>query len=295
MRDQAVFVGNPEDIVPERFASHLPWIREWTEEHYSFAGDVTGFDPADFAGSGRSGTQLSYAADEQVCIVTVGGSGVGGDLLRRVIAVFPGGEGACAGAADDRRRRAADRPRDPSTHEGLEARGLRSPALPPPGRLRPRRRPGRPDNVDGADRQPAPVPYFPLRHHFEQNFHVRHRLGRYGAGRCMDFESDGPDEIAAAIAETIGTKVDYRPVESDGAACVAAYRAAARGGQRTEEITMTVTPMTDRAAIVETVLDYFQGWFEGDVTWMECALDPSLAKRSLADDGQQVEHDCCRR
>jgi hypothetical protein len=53
---------------------------------------------------------------------------------------------------------------------------------------------------------------------------------------------------------------------------------------------MTVTPTTDRAAIVETVLDYFQGWFEGDVTRMERALHPSLAKRSLADDGQQVEH-----
>ena len=35
VRDRAVFVGNPDDIVPERFASHLPGIREWTEEHYS--------------------------------------------------------------------------------------------------------------------------------------------------------------------------------------------------------------------------------------------------------------------
>ena len=45
-----------------------------------------------------------------------------------------------------------------------------------------------------------PFLYFPLRHHFEQNFHVRHRLERYGAGRRMDFETDGPVEIAAAIA-----------------------------------------------------------------------------------------------
>jgi hypothetical protein len=57
-----------------------------------------------------------------------------------------------------------------------------------------------------------------LRHHFEQNFHVRHRLARYGAGRCMDFESDGSAEVAAAIAEEIGRDVDYRPVETDGAA-----------------------------------------------------------------------------
>ena len=34
----------------------------------------------------------------------------------------------------------------------------------------------------------------------------------------MDFEHDGPEEIAAAIAKEIGREVDYRPVETDGAA-----------------------------------------------------------------------------
>ena len=63
-----------------------------------------------------------------------------------------------------------------------------------------------------------PFLFFPLRHHFEQNFHVRHRLERYGAGRAMDFETDGPAEIAAAIAAEIGREVDYRDVETDGAA-----------------------------------------------------------------------------
>ncbi len=67
-----------------------------------------------------------------------------------------------------------------------------------------------------------PFLYFPLAHHFEQNFHVHHRLQRYGAGRRMDFAADGPDEIAAAIAGEIGREVDYRPVASDGAARAAA-------------------------------------------------------------------------
>src|SRR5262245_53515829 len=89
VRDQAVCVGNPEGIVPERFAAHVPWIREWTEAHYSFAGYVTGFDPSEFAEREALRADLRYGADEQVCIVTVGGSGVGGDLLRRVIAAFP--------------------------------------------------------------------------------------------------------------------------------------------------------------------------------------------------------------
>ncbi len=38
----------------------------------------------------------------------------------------------------------------------------------------------------------------------------------------MDYESDGPEEIAAAIAEEIGREVDYVPVETDGAARAAA-------------------------------------------------------------------------
>ena len=46
LRDRAVFVGNPGDIVPDRFGPELPAIREWTEAHYDFAGYVTGFDPA---------------------------------------------------------------------------------------------------------------------------------------------------------------------------------------------------------------------------------------------------------
>ena len=55
-----------------------------------------------------------------------------------------------------------------------------------------------------------PFIYFPLRHHFEQNFHVRHRLERYGAGRCMDFETATPRDDRRAIAEEIGREVDYR-------------------------------------------------------------------------------------
>jgi hypothetical protein len=46
---------------------------------------------------------------------------------------------------------------------------------------------------------------------------VRHRLERYGAGRCMSFDESEAHDIAAAIGEEIGLEVDYRPVETDGA------------------------------------------------------------------------------
>ncbi len=45
-----------------------------------------------------------------------------------------------------------------------------------------------------------PFLYVPLRHHFEQNFHVRARLERYRAGVCLDYERAGdPDALVAAL------------------------------------------------------------------------------------------------
>jgi hypothetical protein len=42
--------------------------------------------------------------------------------------------------------------------------------------------------------------------------------------------------------------------------------------------------MTDTEAIERTVLDYFEGWFDGDAGRMERALHPALAKRALGAD-----------
>jgi len=217
LRDRALFVGNPDDIVPDRLGPDLPPIREWTEQHFDFVGYVTGFDPALLADREALRAELGYAPDEQVCIVTVGGSGVGGDLLRRVIASFEQAKQLVPAL----RMIAVAGPRiDPSslpTTPGLEVRpyvhnlyrhlaacdlAVVQGGLTTAMELTANRR---------------PFMYFPLKHHFEQNFHVRHRLERYGAGRRMDFDSATPSTIAQAIAEEIGSEVDYAPVETDGA------------------------------------------------------------------------------
>jgi putative lumazine-binding protein len=44
---------------------------------------------------------------------------------------------------------------------------------------------------------------------------------------------------------------------------------------------VAVNANVEHAAIVATVLDYFEGWFDGDAGRMERALHPELAKRSL--------------
>lgn len=222
VRDRAVFVGAADDIVPESFGPDLPQIRDWTEEHFDFAGYVTGFDPADFADREKLRAALGYGTREQVCIVAVGGSGVGAHLLRRVIASFP----EAKELVPELRMIVVAGPRiDPASlpsYDGLEVRAF-VPEL--------YRHLAACDLavVQGglttsmeltANRRP--FLYFPLRHHFEQNFHVRHRLDRYGAGRCLDFETETPESIARAIAEEIGREVDYAPVESDGATRAAA-------------------------------------------------------------------------
>jgi pimeloyl-ACP methyl ester carboxylesterase/predicted glycosyltransferase len=218
VRDLALFVGNPDDIVAERLGPQLPMIRDWTESHFDFTGYVSGFDPADLSDRGKLRAELGYGDDERVCIVTVGGSGVGGDLLRRVIAAFP----QAKEQVEDLRMIVVAGPRiDPGSlpsHAGLEVvsyvhnlyRHLAACDL---------------AVVQGGlttamelTAQKRPFLYFPLRHHFEQNFHVRHRLERYGAGRQMDFDASPPELIAQAIAEEIGREVSYRDVEVDGAA-----------------------------------------------------------------------------
>jgi len=222
VRDRALFVGNPDDIVPDQFGPELPAIREWTEAHFDFAGYVTGFDPAALSDRERLRSELGYKGDEKVCIVTVGGSGVGGDLLRRVIASFP----QAKQLVPELRMIVVAGPRiDPASlpsHPGLEVRAYvhnlyRHLAACDLAVVQ-----GGLTTAMELTANKRPFLYFPLRHHFEQNFHVRHRLERYDAGRRMDFETDGPPEIAAAIAAEIGRDVDYRDVEADGAARAAA-------------------------------------------------------------------------
>jgi hypothetical protein len=54
---------------------------------------------------------------------------------------------------------------------------------------------------------------------------------------------------------------------------------------RCEEVVMHATQQSkrgsDRADVVATALDYFEGWFDGDAERMDRALHPDLAKRSL--------------
>ncbi len=219
VRDRSVFVGNLEDVVPDSFGPGLPMIRDWVREEFDFAGYVTGFDPADVADRDGLRARLGIRDDEQRCVVTVGGSGVGAPMLERVLDAVPLARRklpdlrflVVAGPRIDpttltRRRGASVRGHVPDLYQHLAASDL---AVVQGGLT---------TTMELTATQ-RPFVYVPLRHHFEQNFHVRHRLERYGAGRCLPYEEAvDPDALADAIVQEVGRTVSYQPVESDGAA-----------------------------------------------------------------------------
>jgi pimeloyl-ACP methyl ester carboxylesterase/predicted glycosyltransferase len=217
LRDQALFVGDPDDIVSGSLGPSLPGIREWTEEHFDFVGYVSGFDRDDVADRQALRADAGFADDEVVCMVTVGGSGVGTHLLRRVIAAYP----AAKERVPNLRMVVVAGPRiDPGSlphHAGVEIRGYvhdlyRQLAACDLAVVQ-----GGLTTAMELTANRRPFIYVPLRHHFEQNFHVRHRLDRYRAGMHLDYEATDPQTLAAAIAQQAGRTVDYLPVEGDGA------------------------------------------------------------------------------
>ena len=218
VRDLSLFVGDPDDVVPGRFGDGLPSIREWAEEHFSFTGYITGFDPTTVADREAVREALGYGAGERVCIVTVGGSGVGEDLLKRVIASYP----QAKRLIPNLRMVVVAGPRIdpallPATEPGLEIRAFvhdlyRHLAACDVAIVQ-----GGLTTTMELTATQRPFIYFPLARHFEQNLHVDHRLKRHRAGRRMDYRDSPPDAIAAAIAEEIDHSVDYLPVATDGA------------------------------------------------------------------------------
>ena len=228
LRDRAVFVGNPGDVVPDLFGDGLPAIGDWVGRNYDFSGYVSGFGPDAFADRDAVRAELGYRPGEKVCVVSADGSGVGSHLLRRAVAAFP----AARRLVPELRMVVVTGPRiapeslaPASGPGGLEVRGYvhdlyRHLAVCDLAVVQ-----GGLTTTMELTASQRPFIYVPLRHHFEQNFHVRHRLDRYGAGRCLDYDKTEPEMLAQAMADEIARPVSYRPVETDGAARAAALLA----------------------------------------------------------------------
>ena len=218
VRDRAIFVGEPEDVIPRSFGKDLPAMRDWVPRHFDFAGYVIGEHPQMFGPRADLRQSLGYRPDERVCIVTVGGSGVGAHLIKRILQSWPMARAKLpelrmilvAGPRID--PRTLDVPASVEVHafvpnldRHLAACDL---ALVQGGLT----------TCMELTAAGTPFIYFPLKNHFEQNFHVAHRLDLYGAGRRMEFATSTPDMIADAMVAALKTPATFKPVEAGGAA-----------------------------------------------------------------------------
>ena len=217
VRDRAIFVGNPDDIIAHSFGEGLPQMRDWVPKHFDFSGYIIGQHPSDFGSRAELRHRFGYRDGEKVCIVTVGGSGVGSSLIRRVLDAYP----LAKARIPELRMIVVTGPRiDPAAFtlpKGVEARAFV---------------PNLDHHLAACDlalvqgglttsmelvAAGTPFLYFPLKNHFEQNFHVAQRLDRYNAGRKMVYAQSTPERIAAAMVEELATPRSFKPVETDGA------------------------------------------------------------------------------
>jgi pimeloyl-ACP methyl ester carboxylesterase/predicted glycosyltransferase len=218
VRDRSIFVGEPADIIPLCFGKDLPAMREWVPKHFDFPGYVMGEHPRLFGSRSQLRQALGYAADEKVCIVTVGGSGVGTHLIKRILQAWPAAKAKIPGLRMIVVAGPRIDPKSLNAQAGVEVAAF----------------------VPNLDRHLAacdlalvqgglttcmeltaagtPFIYFPLRNHFEQNFHVAHRLDRYRAGHRMEFATSSPEMIAEAMVEALRRPSHFEAVEHNGAA-----------------------------------------------------------------------------
>ncbi len=214
VRDRALYFGTYDDLLPERFGPDLPEIPAWTREHFEAVGYVTPFDPADFADRRTLQTRLGYVPGQPTVLITVGGTGVGEALLRKVIAAWP----LVHRDRPDVRGVVVTGPRiDPEQlprPDGLEIRGYVHDLYEHLAACDLAVVQGGLSTTMELTLNRRPFIYVPIRDHCEQVYHVTHRLERYGAGTRLEFDTLDAATMAGAILSNLGADTSgYLPFE----------------------------------------------------------------------------------
>ena len=218
IRDRAIFVGNPEDAPDVPFGPGMPMIRDWTRRNFTFTGYALPFDPKSLADTEALRARHGYQRGEKLVIAAVGGTAVGAPLLHRIADAFP----AMKRQVPELRMLLVAGPRLPREafpdHKGLDV-------LPYVHKLFEHLACADLALVQGglstcmelvATRRPFLS--FPLERHFEQCIHVRNRLRNYCADCSVRFKELTAGELAERALREMHQPVNFKPVETDGAA-----------------------------------------------------------------------------
>ncbi len=215
--DLSIFIGELDDLPDRLFGEGLPNIREWTKDRFKFSGYVLPFDPADYSDRQALRKELGFSAEDKVLLVAVGGTSVGRPLIEKCLEAQPTLKKKIPGM----RTIVLSGPRiDPASFvpfEGVEFQPFISDPIKHYAACDLAVIQGGLSTAMELTALGRPFLYFPLKDHFEQQDHVVSRLKRHRAGVRMDFHNTTPSKLVEAIAANIGTTVDYRSVNTDGA------------------------------------------------------------------------------
>lgn len=216
VRDLSIMIGDEEDVLDRDFGPGLPNMRQWAREHFRFSGYTYHFDPGEYRDKAALRRALGFREGERVILVSVGGTRVGLNLLRKCAEAFT----LIAPRLPDTRMILVGGPR---LAEGDLPRGPRLEARPfVPHLFRHHAavdlaivQGGLTTTMELAASR-TPFLYFPLRNHFEQQFFVARRLERLGAGVRMDYDRTTAEDLASTLLAHLGKPVHWSDVPVGG-------------------------------------------------------------------------------
>lgn len=217
LRDLSLYVGEFDELPDAAFGPSLPNIREWARTWYTPVGYVLPFDPLQYQDPKGLRQRLGYENGYPLLFAAVGGTGVGRNLLQRVIDGF----GQLRETMPDARMVMVTGPRiEPDELpdvQGLEKRQYVHDLF---------------EHLACADAAIVqsglsttmelvatrrPFAYVPLRKHWEQQNYVTYRLRHYGATNRLEYAELSPGRVAKTLQQLVGSRVNYREVPRDSA------------------------------------------------------------------------------
>jgi UDP-N-acetylglucosamine:LPS N-acetylglucosamine transferase len=211
-----ILIGELEDVPDKSLGLGLPNRRSFTKANFECVGYVLPFDPISFLDKERVRQELG-CGEEPLIIASAGGTAIGKPLLDLCCSSYP-----------------LMKKKIPN----LKMMVVTGPRIPPKSIKKP-------DGIEVKGYVPElykyfaasdfsicmgggtttleltalriPFAYFPLEHHFEQESFIADRCKRIGAGINMKFSKTTPEMLADVVAQSIGRRVSYPPIRTDGA------------------------------------------------------------------------------